>query len=103
MHPLAPTLKAIADPVRLQILEFLRSPQPVCCSRGDGVCACDFEAVLGLSQPTVSHHLKLLVEAGLVRAERRGRWVYYELEPEAFATLIERLRPFTVPLAAAGR
>jgi ArsR family transcriptional regulator, arsenate/arsenite/antimonite-responsive transcriptional repressor len=93
MNDLTPVLKAIADPVRLQILGFLRDPVSSCCSRGDGVCGCDFEEVLGLSQPTVSHHMKLLVDAGLVQAERRGRWVYYDLVPEAFATLIERLRP----------
>jgi ArsR family transcriptional regulator, arsenate/arsenite/antimonite-responsive transcriptional repressor len=96
----APILKAIADPVRLQILDFLRAPVAGCCSRADGVCGCDFEELLGLSQPTVSHHLRLLVDAGLVRAEKRGRWVYYELAPDAFAALIDRLRPFAAAPAA---
>jgi ArsR family transcriptional regulator, arsenate/arsenite/antimonite-responsive transcriptional repressor len=94
------TLKALADPVRLQILEFLRDPVPSSCSRGHGVCGCDFEAVLSLSQPTVSHHMKVLTEAGLVRGEKRGRWVFYELEHAAFLTLLERLRPFAAATPA---
>jgi ArsR family transcriptional regulator, arsenate/arsenite/antimonite-responsive transcriptional repressor len=84
---LVPRLKALADPVRLQIVTFLADPVASCCSRGDGVCACDFEDVLGLSQPTVSHHMKQLVDAGLVRSEKRGRWVYYELVEETFERL----------------
>jgi ArsR family transcriptional regulator, arsenate/arsenite/antimonite-responsive transcriptional repressor len=101
MNDLVPPLKAIADPVRLQILEFLRDPVPSCCSRGDGVCGCDFEDLLGLSQPTVSHHMKVLTDAGLVQAERRGRWVYYALHAEAFAALVERLQPFAAVVETA--
>ena len=89
---LAERLKALADPARLGIVTFLRSPRADCCSRGDGVCACDLEGVLDLSQPTVSHHMKVLVEAGLVRADRRGRWVYYELDGAAMEALSEELR-----------
>jgi ArsR family transcriptional regulator, arsenate/arsenite/antimonite-responsive transcriptional repressor len=105
MDDLAPTLKAIADPVRLQILGFLLAPDASCCSRGDGVCGCDFESLLGLSQPTVSHHMRLLVESGLVRAEKRGRWVYYELEGSSFARVIDALRPFAAaaPVASGRR
>lgn len=88
-------LKVLADPVRFQALQFLLDPAPSCCSQGDGVCGCDFEGVLGLAQPTVSHHLKQLVEVGLVRAEKRGRWTYYELEPAAFRALCAALAPFT--------
>lgn len=87
-------LKALADPVRLRILGFLLEPVQSCCSREDGVCACDLETFLGLSQPTVSHHMKLLVQAGLVTADKRGRWVYYELEPAAFAALALELSRF---------
>jgi ArsR family transcriptional regulator, arsenate/arsenite/antimonite-responsive transcriptional repressor len=88
-------LKAIADPVRWQALQFLRDPAPSACSQeGRGVCACDFETVLGLSQPTVSHHMKQLVDAGLVRSEKRGRWVFYEIVPEAFAAIRGELAPF---------
>lgn len=88
-------LKVLADPVRFQALEFLLDPPRTECSQGDGVCGCDFESVLGLAQPTVSHHLKQLVEVGLVRSEKRGRWTYYELVPEAFVTLCSALAPFT--------
>jgi ArsR family transcriptional regulator, arsenate/arsenite/antimonite-responsive transcriptional repressor len=91
MNDLATKLKALADPHRLTILEFLLNPIQSCCSRDEGVCACDLEDFLGLSQPTVSHHMKLLVQAGFVRAEKRGRWVYYNLEPSAFAAIGEQL------------
>ncbi len=87
-------LKVLADPTRLQILEFLREPVQSCCSREDGVCACDVESFLGLAQPTVSHHMKLLVAAGFVRAERRGRWVYYELDADRFRQMAAALRAF---------
>ena len=94
MDEFAGQLKALADPVRLAILEFLLSPDPTCCAQEEGVCACDFESVLGLSQPTVSHHMKLLVQAGFVRSEKRGRWVYYYLEPTAFENVRKKLTPF---------
>lgn len=80
-------LKALADPSRLKILEFLLEPRVDCCARDDGVCGCDFEALLGLSQPTVSHHLKILVAAELLSVEKRGRWSYYGLRKEAFSEL----------------
>lgn len=92
--------KALADANRLKILEFLLAPDGSCCARDDGVCACDFEALLGLSQPTVSHHLKILVDAGLLAAERRGRWTYYELEGGAFGELTAFLERFRQPRAA---
>lgn len=97
MDDLLRKLKAVADPVRLQMLELLRDPSPECCSVPGAVCACDFELPLGLSQPTVSHHLKVLVEAGLIGATKRGRWVYYRLKPEAFATLTAHLARFQQP------
>jgi ArsR family transcriptional regulator, arsenate/arsenite/antimonite-responsive transcriptional repressor len=91
-------LKAIADPVRWQALQFLRSPSPSACSQDEqGVCACDFEGVLGLSQPTVSHHMRQLVDAGLVRSEKRGRWVFYEIAPEGFEALLGALASFVAP------
>ena len=68
-------LQAIAEPTRLAIVRQLAS---------DGeVCACDFTDCCDVSQPTVSHHLKVLREAGVVGAERRGTWIYYRLEPKA--------------------
>lgn len=91
---LASRLKALADPVRLQILDFLLEPIQSCCAQDDGVCACDFETFLGLSQPTVSHHMKILVQAGFVTCEKRGRWVYYELNPQAFADLAPHLERY---------
>ncbi len=68
-------LQAAADPTRLSILRQLRT--------ADSVCACDFTACCDVAQPTVSHHLKVLREAGWVTSERRGSWVYYSLNPEA--------------------
>lgn len=91
-------LKLLGDATRWRILEFLARPIQSCCSREDGVCGCDLETFLGVTQPTVSHHMKQLVDAGLVAAERRGRWVYYELEPAAFRELASALED----LARAG-
>ena len=68
-------LQAAADPTRLAILRQLAA--------GDGVCACDFTACCDVAQPTVSHHLKVLREAGWVRSERRANFIYYFLRPEA--------------------
>lgn len=84
-------LRLLGDPTRWRIVEFLARPIQSCCSRDDGVCGCDLEAFLGLTQATVSHHMKQLVDAGLVMADRRGRWVYYELQPQAFRALAARL------------
>ncbi len=74
---LASRLGALADPVRLQILSMISA------SSGGEVCACDFVGPIGKSQPTVSHHLKVLAEAGLVNGDKRGRWVWYRLAPGA--------------------
>jgi ArsR family transcriptional regulator len=90
IHP----LKALADPTRLQILAFLQNPIQSCCARDEGVCACDLETFLGLTQPTISHHMKLLVEAGFIMSEKRGRWVYYDLNPAAFQELIDIIQPY---------
>ena len=72
----AALFKALADPHRLTILATLAQAS-------EHVCVCDFTAGLPLNQPTVSHHLRLLREAGLVTAERRGTWMYYRLAPGA--------------------
>lgn len=73
---LAATLKALADPVRLRVLSFIAA-QP------DGeACVCHVTAPVGLSQPTVSHHLKVLHVAGLLEREKRGAWVYYRVVRE---------------------
>ena len=78
---LAHGFSALADPVRLRVLSILAAaPQ------GE-VCVCDFVEPLGKSQPTVSHHLKILSEAGLVQGERRGKWVWYSLNRSRLAQL----------------
>lgn len=71
---LSSLLKVLADPARLQILSMLASA-------GGEVCVCDLTDPLGLSQPTVSHHMKQLREGGFVSSERRGKWIYYSLIP----------------------
>jgi ArsR family transcriptional regulator len=85
LETLACTFKGLADPARLKILLFLAN-QKGCCGP-EGICACDLEAVTDLSQPTVSHHMKCLISAGLVRGEKRGKWTYYQLDPKGFALL----------------
>ena len=72
---LARLLGALADPVRLRLLSILNE-------RG-AACSCDLEAPLGRSQPTISHHTKVLAEAGVVVAERRGRWTWWSINPES--------------------
>jgi ArsR family transcriptional regulator len=76
---LASTFKALADPTRVAIVNRL--------STVDEVCVCDLTAAFDLSQPTISHHLRILRDAGLVVGERRGTWGYYRLAPEAIDSL----------------
>ncbi|NND75270.1 MAG: helix-turn-helix transcriptional regulator [Ilumatobacter sp.] len=82
---LASRLTALADPVRLQMLSIISS------SDRREVCACDFVGPIGRSQPTVSHHLKVLSEAGLVTGEKRGRWVWYRVAPDAVDAVVNTL------------
>lgn len=96
MDDLPDKLKLLGDPTRFKILRFLAEPVQGCCARDDGVCGCDLETYLELTQPTVSHHMKQLVDSGLVSGERRGRWVYYQLEPAALRELAEALQGFAV-------
>ena len=84
---LAKGFHALADPARLRLLSLIAA-QPA----GE-VCACDLVEPLGKSQPTVSHHLKVLFEAGLVAREKRGTWVWYRVAPERLAALRDALRP----------
>lgn len=95
-------LKLLGDTTRWRIVEFLANPIQSCCSRDDGVCGCDLEALLGVTQATVSHHMKQLVEAGLVTAERRGRWVYYRLVAAAFRALADELLAVSAAVEAAN-
>lgn len=93
-------LQALGHPTRLAIVRELTG--------GGQVCACDFTSCCDVSQPTVSHHLRILKEAGVVEAERRGTWIYYRIVPSA----ADRLRalagellgqPQVIPVAALGR
>ncbi|MFG2195696.1 ArsR/SmtB family transcription factor [Streptomyces sp. NPDC048639] len=84
---LAKVFKALGDPVRLRLLSMVAS------RAGGEVCVCDLTPAFDLSQPTISHHLKLLRQAGLIDCERRGTWVYYWLVPETtdlLASLLTR-------------
>ncbi len=76
---LAATFRALADPTRVAIVNRLTT--------SESVCVCDLTAAFDLSQPTVSHHLRILRDAGLVEAERRGTWAYYRLVPDAIESL----------------
>ncbi|GAA3660267.1 hypothetical protein GCM10022237_20270 [Nocardioides ginsengisoli] len=79
---IAPLLKALADPVRLRLLSLVAS-------HADGeACVCDLNDAFDLSQPTISHHLKQLHEAGLLDREKRGVWVYYRLNDAALGDLV---------------
>ncbi|ACO47665.1 metalloregulator ArsR/SmtB family transcription factor [Deinococcus deserti] len=83
----AEVFKALGDPHRLKALHFLATATPGCCQNGESVCACDLVDHLGLAQPTVSHHMRLLVNAGLVTAEKRGRWTHYTLSLQGLDTV----------------
>jgi ArsR family transcriptional regulator len=78
---LAQAFKALGDPVRLQLLSIIAA------APAGEVCACDLAAPVGKSQPTVSHHLKVLREAGLVTSRKHGTWVHYRAVPEQLAAL----------------
>ncbi len=90
--------KALASGPRREILRLLASGEAAedqrCCGLG-AVCACVFSERLGIGAPTVSHHMKVLVEAGLVTAEKRGLWVYYRLRPEGLRPLVDEVAAFT--------
>jgi ArsR family transcriptional regulator len=76
----AKLFKALADPARVRIVNTLAT-------NAESVCACEFEPTLGLSQPTVSHHLKKLTDAGLLEREQRGKWAYFSLKRDAVEKL----------------
>jgi ArsR family transcriptional regulator len=83
---LARSFGALSDPIRLRLLSFIASAD------AEEVCACDLIEPSGRSQPTVSHHMKILVDAGLVTREKRGLWVWYRLVPERLDALRAVLR-----------
>jgi ArsR family transcriptional regulator len=95
----APLLKALADPVRLRLMSLVASRV------GGEACVCDLNDAFDLSQPTISHHLKVLHEAGLVDRDKRGVWVYYRVRSQALAslaTLIGCAPPCTGPPGSAS-
>lgn len=84
---LARIFKALGDPTRVRLLSLIAARS------GAEACVCDLTELVGLSQPTVSHHMKQLVDAGLVTREQRGRWAYYSVVAETLAMLSEVLAP----------
>ena len=92
---LARMFKALGDPVRLRLVSMVASHD------GGEACVCDLTPAFELSQPTISHHLKVLREAGLLECERRGTWVFYRLVPAALAQLAAVLGPADLAVPAA--
>lgn len=84
---LAAVLKALAEPTRLRLISLIAAH-----GAAGQACVCDLTEPVGLSQPTVSHHLKVLADAGLVRREKRGIWAWYALVPERLAEIADVLR-----------
>jgi ArsR family transcriptional regulator len=84
---LAGAFKVLADPARLRLLSMIATAS----IDGDEVCACDLVEPIGRSQPTVSHHLSVLTDAGLVTREKRGKWAYYRVVPGRLAVLRDAL------------
>jgi len=89
---LARTLKALADTTRLRLLSIVAS------HKNGEACVCELIDPVGLSQGTVSHHLKILVEAGFLTREQRGKWAYYAAVPEALASLALSIANPTTPV-----
>jgi ArsR family transcriptional regulator len=87
--------KAMGDPVRLRLLSLIASHE------GGEACVCDVTDVFELTGPTISHHLKVLREAGLISGQRRGTWIYYRVHPEALGRLSAILVPDGVPAVGA--
>ncbi|MEU6040335.1 metalloregulator ArsR/SmtB family transcription factor [Actinomadura sp. NPDC047616] len=84
---LAPLFKAIGDPVRLRLLSL------IACHEGGEACVCELTDAFDLTPPTISHHLKVLKQAGLIDSERRGTWVYYWVNPQVLQRLSVILGP----------
>ena len=84
---LARVFKAMGDPVRLRLLSLIASHD------GGEACVCDLTEVFALTGPTISHHLKVLREAGLITGDRRGTWIYYRVRPDALRLASEVLAP----------
>ena len=93
---LARTLKALADPTRLRLVSMVAAHE------GGEACVCELAEPLGLTQPTISHHLKILVDAGIFSRDKCGVWAWYALRPQALQALAAVLGD-TIPPAAPGR
>jgi ArsR family transcriptional regulator, arsenate/arsenite/antimonite-responsive transcriptional repressor len=93
---LARVFKALADPVRVRLLSLIGS------RAGGEACVCELTGEFDVSNPTISHHLKVLREAGLVTSERRASWVFYRVVPEALDALSRLLNTATITTAGAG-
>jgi ArsR family transcriptional regulator, arsenate/arsenite/antimonite-responsive transcriptional repressor len=90
----APLLKALADPVRLRLMSMVLSHE------GGEACVCDLNDAFDLSQPTISHHLKVLHDAGLLDRDKRGVWVYYRAKPAAMTALVQLFETVGAPAGA---
>ena len=88
---LARVFKALADPVRLRLLSMIAGAE------GGEACVCELTVGFDVSGPTISHHLKVLREAGLIEGDRRGTWIYYRAVPAALAAASDALAPNRVP------
>jgi ArsR family transcriptional regulator len=86
---LARTFKALADPTRLRLVSMVAAHD------GGEACVCELTEPLGLTQPTISHHLKILVDAGIFNRDKRGVWAYYALRPAALRALADIFQPTT--------
>lgn len=86
---LADLLKAIADPTRLRLISLIQSHD------GGEACVCELTGPLGRTQPTVSHHLKVLTDAGIIERQKRGVWAYYKAVPATLRTIAELIAPPT--------
>jgi ArsR family transcriptional regulator len=93
----AALLKAVADPVRLRIVSLIGAEPAL------EACVCELTPVLGLAQPTVSHHLKVLVDAGVLEREKRGTWAWFRLVPGRLAEIAAAVSPATAGAAGSPR
>ena len=93
---IAPLLKALADPVRLRLMSLVAAHE------GGEACVCDLNDAFDLSQPTISHHLKVLHEVGLLDRSKRGTWVYYRARPEALTAVANLFAQAEMPAGVRG-
>lgn len=93
---LAPLFKAVADPMRLRLLSL------IACHDGGESCVCDLLEAFDVTAPSISYHLKILREAGLISSERRGTWVYYRVNPQVMARMSAVLVPQPFPISVSS-